>query len=71
MEPYFASMDRMMAALGGSVDYALVGFDASAGQCQNFAQDPQVVVMMPQPIAYFQACGMTSSCPSEGRSRRP
>ena len=35
MEPYFASMDRMMAALGGSLDYALVGFDASAGQCEN------------------------------------
>lgn len=65
MDPYFSSMDRMMGALGDSLDYALVGLDASAGQCENFAQDPQVVVIMPQPIAYFQACGMTSSCQSK------
>ena len=65
MAPYFSAMDEMLIALGSSVDYTLVGYDSSAGQCENFAQDPQVVVIMPQPIAYFQACGMTSSCQSK------
>jgi len=62
MEPYFASTYAMLDALGDSVDYMLIGFDEDAGQCMNFRQDPQVVVIMPEPVDYFQACGSTTSC---------
>jgi len=62
MEPFFSSTYAMLDALGDSVDYALIGFDEDAGQCMNFRQDPQVVVLMPEPVDYFHACGRTSSC---------
>jgi hypothetical protein len=62
MEPWFASTYAMLDALGDSIDYMMIGFDSDAGQCMNFRQDPQVVVLMPEPVDYFQACGSTSSC---------
>ena len=65
VEPWFAAVYASLEALADSVDYLMVGFDSDAGQCSNFAQDPHVVVIMPQPIDYFQACGETTSCHSK------
>lgn len=62
MRPYFSGLSKMMDALGESMDYMLIGFDSDAGQCMNFKQDPQVVVIMPEPVDYFQACAATTSC---------
>lgn len=62
MRPYFASVHSSLDALGGLVDYMLVGFDSDAGRCEDFWQNPHVVVIMPEPVDYFQGCGATTSC---------
>jgi hypothetical protein len=62
MSPWFASTYAMLDAMGDSVDYMLTGFDEDAGQCMDFHQDPQVVVIMPEPVDYFQGCASTMSC---------
>ena len=62
MSPYFASVYSSLDALGDSVDYLLSGFDADAGQCSDFRADPQVVVIMPEPVDYFRGCGATTYC---------
>jgi hypothetical protein len=62
MSPWFASTYAMLDAVGDSVDFMLSGFDEDAGQCVNFRQDPQVVVIMPEPVDYFQGCASTTSC---------
>jgi hypothetical protein len=62
VEPWFGQLYSTLDALGDSIDYALVGIDPDAGQCTNFQQDPQVVVIMPEPMDYFQACCKIQSC---------
>ena len=62
MKPYFSSVYQSLDALGDLMDYLLSGYDLDAGQCSDFWQDPQVVVIMPEPVDYFQGCGMTTSC---------
>jgi hypothetical protein len=65
VEPWFAGVYASLEALADSVDYLMVGFDSDAGQCSDFVNDPHVVVIMPQPMDYFQACGETTSCHSK------
>ena len=62
MQPWFSSVYDGLDALGNSVDYAMVGFDDAAGQCLAFDRDPQVVVIMPEPVDYFQTCATTDFC---------
>lgn len=62
MAPYFLTVYSSLDALGDSVDYLLSGFDPDAGQCSNFKVDPQVVVIMPEPVDYFRSCGSTTYC---------
>ena len=62
MRPYFSSVHSSLDALGNLVDYMMVGFDSDAGRCEDFWQNPQVVVIMPEPVDYFQGCGATTSC---------
>ena len=54
MKPYFQSVYGSMDALGDLVDYTMSGFDTDAGRCSHFWQNPQVVVIMPEPVDYFQ-----------------
>ena len=63
-EPWFSSVYGTLEALGDSVDYALVGIDASAGQCVNVAATPEIVVLVPSPMDYFQGCARIVSCRS-------
>ena len=62
-------MDRFLeqqflgvAALAGVVDYMLAAYDKSAGKCVDFAGDPHVVVLVPEPVDYFSMCARTSMC---------
>lgn len=64
MQPWFDSQERSLDALAASVDYALFWMDPKAGDCIDFEHDPDVVVLMPYPTDYFQACGSTSICRS-------
>ena len=62
VQPWFDAQFASMNALSSSVDYTLSWFDPKAGQCLNYSEDPDVVVIMPYPSDYFQACGSTSLC---------
>jgi hypothetical protein len=62
VQPWFDAQFASMNALAASLDYALSWFDSKAGQCLNYNEDPDVVVIMPFPSDYFQACGSTSLC---------
>jgi hypothetical protein len=65
VQPWFDAQFASMNALAASLDYALSWFDSKAGQCLNYNEDPDVVVIMPFPSDYFQACGSTSLCRSK------
>ena len=62
VQPWFDAQFASMDALASSLDYTLSWFDPKAGQCLNYNEDPDVVVIMPYPSDYFQACGSTSLC---------
>jgi hypothetical protein len=62
LDPWFEHQFSALDALGSSVDYATAVFDDQAGKCLDFQQDPHVVVIVPQPVDYFQRCGGTSLC---------
>ena len=62
VQPWFDAQFASMNALGSSLDYAMSWFDPTAGQCLDYNEDPDVVVIMPYPVDYFQACGGTSLC---------
>jgi hypothetical protein len=54
LDPWFDHQYRALDALGSSVDYMTASFDAKAGKCLDFQNDPHVVVIVPQPVDYFQ-----------------
>jgi hypothetical protein len=62
VQPWFDAQFASMNAFAASLDYSLSWFDSKAGQCLNYNEDPDVVVIMPFPSDYFQACGSTSLC---------
>jgi hypothetical protein len=62
VQPWFDAQFASMDALASSLDYTLSWFDPKAGQCLNYNEDPDVVVIMPFPSDYFQTCGSTSLC---------
>jgi hypothetical protein len=64
MQPWFDAQEQSLDALASSVDYVLIWADPKAGKCLDFEGDPDVVVLMPFPTDYFQACGRTSICRS-------
>lgn len=62
LDKWFENQHLALTALGSAVDYATATFDSKAGECMDFANDPHVVVIVPQPVDYFQRCAATSSC---------
>ena len=62
VQPWFDAQFASMNALGASLDYTISWLDPTAGECLAYGQDPDVVVIMPYPVDYFQACGRTSLC---------
>lgn len=60
--PWFSELFHALDALGESIDYSMIAFDKTAGQCTNFQTNPNVVVIIPEPVDYFQACGTTQLC---------
>ena len=62
LDPFFAHAYLALDALGSSVEYVTATFDAKAGRCLDFQQDPHIVVIVPQPVDYFQRCAGTSMC---------
>jgi len=66
LDPWFENLYASLDALGSSVDYATAVYDDDAGRCLDFQNDPHVVVIVPQPVDYFQRCGRTSLCKQVG-----
>ena len=64
VQPWFDAQFASMDALGSSLDYVMKWLDPKAGVCLNYDEDPDVVVVMPFPADYFQACASTSFCRS-------
>ena len=64
MNTWFSSMYASADVMSDVIDYATVGFDQDAGQCMNWEQNPFVVVIVPQPVDYFQGCAITDMCHS-------
>ena len=62
MDPWFDHQFKGLDALASSVEYATSTFDAKAGKCLDFQNDPHIVVIVPQPVDYFQRCSGTSRC---------
>lgn len=62
MDSWFENQYSALDALASSVDYVLEPLDASSGQCLDFQHDPHVVVIVPDPVDYFQGCARTSVC---------
>lgn len=62
LDAYFAHQYLALDALGSSVEYVTAVYDDKAGRCLDFQNDPHVVVIVPQPVDYFQRCGDTSLC---------
>jgi hypothetical protein len=62
LDGWFSNQHLALEALGSAVDYATSAFDEDAGRCLDFAGDPHVVVLVPQPVDYFQRCAGTSRC---------
>lgn len=62
MDPWFKNMYLGLYALSDCIDYLLIMFDEHAGKCTDFAGDPHVVSIIPQPVDYFLKCSGTSLC---------
>lgn len=62
LDPWFDHQYKALDALGSSVDYVTSVYDSTAGKCLDFQNDPHVVVIVPQPVDYFQRCSGTSAC---------
>lgn len=62
VQPWFTAQYASLDALAASLDYALFWLDPTAGDCLDFAHDPNVVVIMPYPTDYFETCGKTTLC---------
>jgi hypothetical protein len=62
LDSWFENQHLSLIALGNSVDYATATFDSNAGKCMDFTNDPHVVVLVPQPVDYFQRCAATTLC---------
>lgn len=59
---FFSECSQVLDALGSALDYLLVSVDPNAGACTNYQNNPNIVVIVPEPVDYFKACGLTTSC---------
>lgn len=70
-QPFFDGMYASSENVGSALDYLLrVGTmkDSMQDLCTNYQTNPFVVAIIPEPVDYFRACGMTSVCRSRCRA---
>lgn len=61
LDQTFALMKSGIRDFASVIDSLLL-FDSDSGKCNNFADNPYVLTLLPQPIDYFRVCGTTESC---------
>lgn len=57
----FSLMESGIMDFSSVIDSLMV-FDPNKGNCNNFADNPYVMTLLPQPIDYFRVCGTTQTC---------
>lgn len=57
LDPMFSLLEAGSREVTSVMDYFVGG-----GDCNNFADNPYVVTLIPQPVDYFRACGLTDTC---------
>lgn len=70
-QPFFDKMYASADNMGSALDYLLrIGTQKDAMQdlCTNYQTNPFVVAIIPEPVDYFRACGLTSICRSRCRA---
>lgn len=71
LQPFFDKQYEAAENMGSSLDYLLrIGTQQSSSDdlCTNFQTNPYVVAIVPEPVDYFRACGLTSVCRSRCRA---
>lgn len=69
-QPFFDEQYACGDNMGSGLDYlSRIGKQqtSSEDECTNYQTNPFVVAIVPDPIDYFRACGMTSVCRSRCR----
>lgn len=64
-QDFFDNQFECSANIGSSLDYLLrIGTQRGPQDdlCTNFQTNPYVVALVPEPVDYFRACGLTSVC---------
>jgi len=60
MDPFFARLEAGIREVGSVLDWFVhANYE---GDCNNFADNPYVLALIPQPVDYFRVCGMTDMC---------
>jgi hypothetical protein len=62
MIPVFSKQFDATQYIGSSVDYLMNVIESDGGRCMDFSQNPYAIVLMPEPVDYFAACGSTTLC---------
>ena len=62
MIPVFSKQFDATQYIGSSVDYLMNFIESDGGKCMDFTQNPYTIVLMPEPVDYFAACGSTTLC---------
>ena len=71
LQPFFDKQYEAADNMGSSLDYLLrIGTQKTSSDdlCTNFQTNPYVVAIVPEPVDYFRACGLTSVCRSRCRA---
>ena len=58
----FAELYAGTRYVGSSLDYLVRVFDSTAGDCDNYASNPYVMTIIPNPVDYFRVCAKTEVC---------
>ena len=60
LDPFFARIEAGIREVGSVMDWFI--HDNYVGDCNNFADNPYVLALIPQPVDYFRVCGKTDAC---------
>jgi hypothetical protein len=62
MEPWFSKQFEAAESIASAFDFLVAFFDADAGRCMDFEDNPYATVLIPEPFDYFAGCAATTQC---------
>jgi hypothetical protein len=60
MDPMFSRVEAGTREVGSVLDWFVHA--NYVGDCNNYADNPYVLALIPQPVDYFRVCGKTNAC---------